>query len=119
MNLVIAAAQCHSTVGNVTNNVAHHRRFGILAAECGVQLLVFPELSLTGYDLAIARANALSADASWQARQCSAILVTFTSLPLYSNQTARSRYTQSSMSTPRNYASSVPVLAELPLLSVT
>jgi predicted amidohydrolase len=64
MNLVIAAAQCHSTVGNVTNNVAHHRRFGILAAECGVQLLVFPELSLTGYDLAIARANALSADAA-------------------------------------------------------
>jgi predicted amidohydrolase len=57
MNLVIAAAQCHSTVGNVTNNVAHHRRFGILAAECGVQLLVFPELSLTGYDLAIARAT--------------------------------------------------------------
>ena len=36
----------------------------MIASEHGAQLLVFPELSLTGYELAIARSNALRPDSS-------------------------------------------------------
>lgn len=35
-----------------------------MAAERGVQLLVFPELSLTGYELALARTNAVDPDSA-------------------------------------------------------
>ncbi len=63
MNLVIAAAQSSSVPGNTGLNVAHHLRFAIAAAEQGVQLLVFPELSLTGYELTLARSRALTLDA--------------------------------------------------------
>ena len=64
MSLTIAAAQSASLPGNVAHNVVHHLRFGALAAEHGVQLLVFPELSLTGYELALARANAIDPDSA-------------------------------------------------------
>jgi predicted amidohydrolase len=64
MTLVIAAAQSTSTAGNIAENVARHLRFCAVAAEHGVQLLVFPELSLTGYDPAIARSNAVRPDAA-------------------------------------------------------
>ena len=57
MSLIIAAAQSSSVPGDIARNVAHHLRFGLVAAERGVQLLVFPELSLTGYELSLARAN--------------------------------------------------------------
>ena len=49
--LRIAAAQSASVPGGLAANVAHHGRFIDAAAEAGVKLLVFPELSLTGYDL--------------------------------------------------------------------
>lgn len=62
MSLVIAAAQSSSVPGNVSQNVEHHLRFVRLAAQHGVHLLVFPELSLTGYELAIANDHALSTD---------------------------------------------------------
>ena len=55
MTLVIAAAQSASVPGNVSRNVTRHLQFGAVAADKGVQLLVFPELSLTGYEPAIAR----------------------------------------------------------------
>jgi predicted amidohydrolase len=55
MSLVIAAAQSASVRGDIAGNIETHLRFGEAAAEHGVQLLVFPELSLTGYELAIAR----------------------------------------------------------------
>lgn len=64
MGLIIAAAQSASLPGNVAHNVEHHLRFGALAAEHGVQLLVFPELSLTGYELTLARANAIDPDSA-------------------------------------------------------
>lgn len=57
MNLVIAAAQSSSVPGDVHRNVAHHLRIAARAADQGAHLLVFPELSLTGYELALARAN--------------------------------------------------------------
>ncbi len=63
-SLIIAAAQSMSLPGDVAGNVAHHLRFGMIAAERGAQLLVFPELSLTGYELAIARSNAIRPDSS-------------------------------------------------------
>jgi predicted amidohydrolase len=59
-SLVIAAAQSASIAGDIPWNVAHHLQFATLAAERGVQLLVFPELSLIGYELAIARSKAVS-----------------------------------------------------------
>lgn len=49
--LRIAAAQSASVRGGIDANVAHHAIFIDAAAEAGVKLLVFPELSLTGYDL--------------------------------------------------------------------
>lgn len=58
--LTIAVAQSLSVAGDVATNLARHLVFMRQAAEQGVQLLVFPELSLTGYepslvaDLAIA-----------------------------------------------------------------
>lgn len=50
----IAAAQSCSIPGNLLANIAHHLRFMDLAAAHGVQLLLFPELSLTGYEPALA-----------------------------------------------------------------
>ena len=62
MSLIIAAAQSASVPGDIARNVAHHLRFGSVAAEHGVQLLVFPELSLTGYELSLARTNVVRPD---------------------------------------------------------
>ncbi len=52
--ITIAAAQVTAVPGEVPHNVATHLRFARAAAANGVQLLVFPELSLTGYELALA-----------------------------------------------------------------
>ena len=48
----IAAAQSTSVPLDVVANVQNHLRFVDAAAQHGVQWLVFPELSLTGYELA-------------------------------------------------------------------
>lgn len=64
MPLTLAAAQLASVPGDIEANVTQHLRFAARAAEHGVQLLVFPELSLTGYELATAARDAiLSEDA--------------------------------------------------------
>lgn len=59
MGLTIAAAQSGSKPGDVAHNVAHHLAVARIAAGRGVQLLVFPELSLTGYELSLARSAAV------------------------------------------------------------
>ena len=59
MSLVIAAAQSKSMAGNVAWNVGRHVHIGALAAEREVELLVFPELSLTGYELSLGRSHAI------------------------------------------------------------
>lgn len=46
----VAAAQSLSIAGDLAANIARHLRFMAVAAEQGVELLVFPELSLTGYE---------------------------------------------------------------------
>ena len=47
----IAAAQSISVAGDIAANVLIHTRFVTAAHQCGVDLLVFPELSLSGYEL--------------------------------------------------------------------
>lgn len=49
--LCIAAAQASSIDGDIGANLARHLVFADAATRAGVQLLVFPELSLTGYSL--------------------------------------------------------------------
>ncbi len=46
----IAAAQTIPVNGNVPHNLYDHCRLAELAADNGVQLVVFPEMSLTGYE---------------------------------------------------------------------
>ncbi|WP_447890478.1 carbon-nitrogen hydrolase family protein [Pseudomonas hormoni] len=58
--LTIAAAQSISIAGNLAANIAWHQRFMQAAAEQGVQLLVFPELSLTGYERGLAAELAIA-----------------------------------------------------------
>ena len=48
--LTIAAAQSLSIAGDLSGNIVRHGHFIEKAAEQGVELLVFPELSLTGYE---------------------------------------------------------------------
>lgn len=46
----IALAQSKSFRGDVNANIKHHSRFIEKASSSGVQLIAFPELSLTGYE---------------------------------------------------------------------
>ncbi|MBM3794575.1 MAG: carbon-nitrogen hydrolase family protein [Acidobacteria bacterium] len=62
MSWAIAAAQSASVPGDLAANVANHLRFVAGAATAGVQLLVFPELSLTGYELDLAASCAIHPD---------------------------------------------------------
>ncbi|MBW2242556.1 MAG: carbon-nitrogen hydrolase family protein [Deltaproteobacteria bacterium] len=57
----VAAAQAVSIRGDVSANVEHHGRLAELAASHGAHLIVFPELSLTGYELNLAAELAFSA----------------------------------------------------------
>lgn len=56
----LAAAQSISIAGDVPANIERHLAFMRAAAEQGVQLLVFPELSLTGYELSLAAELAIA-----------------------------------------------------------
>ncbi|MGR3889976.1 carbon-nitrogen hydrolase family protein [Pseudomonas sp. 1152_12] len=73
--LTLAAAQTIAIAGDVPANIQRHLAFMQAAAEHGVQLLVFPELSLTGYEptlaagLAIAPEDALLAPLRDMARE--------------------------------------------------
>jgi predicted amidohydrolase len=58
----MAAAQSTSVPLDVVSNVQNHLRFVEAAAQHGVQWLVFPELSLTGYELAAMPDLVLHAD---------------------------------------------------------
>lgn len=58
--LTVAAAQAVSIRGAVAVNIDHHCRLVERAAEEGAEVVVFPELSLTGYELDIASSLAFS-----------------------------------------------------------
>lgn len=58
----IAAAQVASIRGNLARNIQTHASAITAAATRGVSVLIFPELSLTGYEPELAAALALTAD---------------------------------------------------------
>ena len=62
--LRLAIAQCLSTPGDVAANAAASARTVVAARERGAELVVFPELSLTGYDLPLLEAT----PAAWVTR---------------------------------------------------
>ncbi|PLR40471.1 carbon-nitrogen hydrolase family protein [Chimaeribacter coloradensis] len=57
--IVIAAAQYCSVPCDIEKNVSLHREFIALAAEEQVNMLIFPELSITGYEISHAPELAL------------------------------------------------------------
>jgi len=58
-DLCLAAAQSASVAGDLAANLRTHLEFIAAAADAGVDLLLFPELSLTGYEPSLAAALAL------------------------------------------------------------
>ncbi|GAB4090323.1 carbon-nitrogen hydrolase family protein [Hydrogenophaga soli] len=63
-SITLAAAQSASIPNNIRANVAQHLVFARAAADCGVSFLIFPELSLTGYELPSLAQLALNPDAA-------------------------------------------------------
>ena len=61
-NLKIAIAQVSSIKGDIDENISTHLQAVKKASELGVAYIVFPELSLTGYEPSIAKNFALSDD---------------------------------------------------------
>lgn len=62
MGICIAAAQSPSIAGDIDANVRTHLRFIEAAQAQGVELLLFPELSLCGYELPLLRDCQLTPD---------------------------------------------------------
>lgn len=56
----LAAAQTVPSRGDVDANIAQHLRLAAAAAAAGADVVVFPELSLTGYELDLAHALAFT-----------------------------------------------------------
>ncbi len=63
-DLDICAAQYCSVAGDLDANIDRHVQFMRRAAEEGVEFLLFPELSLTGYEPSLARELAQPPDAA-------------------------------------------------------
>ena len=60
---IFAIAQSASVAGDLNENMKRHLHFGELAAMQGAHFLLFPELSLCGYELALAGSCAVRVDA--------------------------------------------------------
>lgn len=60
----IAVAQTRPVKGDVEANIKAHKRLIALAVGQGAEVLVFPELSITGYEPALAKELATTADDS-------------------------------------------------------
>lgn len=60
--LCIAAAQSPSIAGDIEANVRIHLQFIAAARDAGVDILLFPELSLSAYELPLMRACQLAPD---------------------------------------------------------
>lgn len=58
----IAVAQTRPVKGDIEANIAHHKRLISLAVERGAEVLVFPELSITGYEPGLASVLATAPD---------------------------------------------------------
>ena len=89
--VTFAAAQCAIRAGDISANLALHMQFMQHAREHGVGFLLFPELSLTGYEPTLAKNLAQDLDCALLAplRQLAqeACMTTVVGLPLHlSNQ---------------------------------
>ncbi|ATG74081.1 hypothetical protein AN401_09640 [Zobellella denitrificans] len=62
--LTVALAQIQVGKGDLANNLKTHLEFIAASARLGADLVVFPELSLTGYELELAATLALDAGSS-------------------------------------------------------
>lgn len=51
----LCCAQVKSAKGQIPENILKHKAATLLAVDRGAKLIVFPELSLTGYEPALAR----------------------------------------------------------------
>lgn len=60
----VAVAQTCPIAGDVEANIEQHVRLARLAAQEGAQVVLFPELSLTGYELGLAQRLAFAEDDS-------------------------------------------------------
>lgn len=60
--IAVAVVQSIAVPGDLARAVSDHARLAIQAAQQGARLALFPELSLTGYDLALTRDEALTPD---------------------------------------------------------
>ena len=58
----IAIAQSASTMADIEANIAHHKKFVELAVENSAQMIIFPELSLTGYEPELGKDLIVTAD---------------------------------------------------------
>lgn len=60
--LIIAVAQIRSEKGEIESNITSHLRVMDIAGSMNISLLVFPELSLTGYEPELASSLAITAE---------------------------------------------------------
>jgi predicted amidohydrolase len=61
---IIAAAQSGSEKGNISRNILTHQKYINVASEYGANVIIFPELSLTGYEPSIVNETALDGSES-------------------------------------------------------
>ena len=91
--LKFAAAQCIVRAGDIQENIRRHLLFMKSAHGFGVRFLLFPELSLTGYELELAQKLAQPMDTalitSLREYACEANMTTVVGLPLQSDNGAR------------------------------
>jgi predicted amidohydrolase len=88
---VFGAAQCSVVAGDIAANVRRHLDFTEAAHRQGVDILVFPELSLTGYEPTLAASLAQAADTDClvplRARAREARMTVIVGLPLRAETT--------------------------------
>ncbi|MBL0740775.1 carbon-nitrogen hydrolase family protein [Chryseolinea lacunae] len=60
----ICVAQTRSVKGDIAGNIQHHKKYIDHAIAFGADLIIFPELSLTGYEPTVAKALATTPDDS-------------------------------------------------------
>ena len=58
----ICIAQTRAVKGDIGQNIIHHKELAELAALRSAQIIIFPELSLTGYEPELANALATNKD---------------------------------------------------------
>lgn len=58
----ICAAQTRPVKGDLPKNIEHHKKLVTLAAANGADVIIFPELSVTGYEPELAKDLAISPD---------------------------------------------------------